>query len=96
MADSVRVITEEWNDIQTQIKTKVDDINATLDEFMSILEDLATNGFIENGAKGSILSFKGNVDDIKGCLEYIHKNISDAITDYVTEVESTDHNKIKT
>lgn len=96
MADSVCVIIEEWNDIQTQIKTKVDDINATLEEFREILNDLATNGFIENGAHDSIVSFKGNVDDIKGCLEYIHKNISDAITDYVTEVESTDHNKIKT
>ena len=96
MADSVRVITEEWNDIQTQIKTKVDDINATLEEFREILDDLATNGFIEAGAHDSIVSFKENVDDIKGCLDYIHKNISDAINGYVTEVESTDHNKIKT
>lgn len=96
MADSVRVITEEWNDIQTQIKTKVDDINATLEEFREILDDLATNGFIEAGAHDSIVSFKENVDDIKGCLDYIHKNISDTINGYVTEVESIDHNKIKT
>ena len=96
MADSVRVITEEWDDIQTQIKTKVDDINATLEEFRDVLNDLATNGFIEDGAHDSIVSFKGNVEDIKGCLEYIYKNISDTIKDYVAEAESTDHNNIKT
>ena len=32
MAESVRVITEEWNDIQTKIKGKVDDIEKTLDD----------------------------------------------------------------
>lgn len=96
MADSVRVITEEWDTIQTEVKTKVDAINSTLEEFRDILNDLATNGFIEAGAHDSIVSFKGNVEDIKGCLEYIYKNISDAIKDYVAEVESTDHNNIKT
>ncbi len=96
MADSVRVIKEEWDAIQEQIKTKVDAINATLKEFREILNDLATNGFIESGAQESIASFRGNVDDIKGCLEYIHKNISDAINDYTAEIESTDHNNIKT
>ena len=51
MAESVRVITEEWNDIQTKIKGKVDDIEKTLDEFKDILNDLVTNGFIESGAQ---------------------------------------------
>ena len=40
MAESVRVITEEWNDIQTKIKGKVDDIEKTLDEFKDILLSL--------------------------------------------------------
>ena len=53
MAESVRVITEEWNDIQTKIKGKVDDIEKTLDEFKDILNDLVTNGFIEPGAHPS-------------------------------------------
>ncbi len=96
MADSVRVITEEWDDIQTQIKTKVDDINATLEEFKDILNDLATNGFIEAGAHDSIVSFKGNVDDIKGCLDYIYQNFSGVIKDYVAEVDATDHNSLQT
>ena len=95
MADSVRVITEEWDAIQTQIKDKVDAINATLEEFKDILNDLAANGFIEAGAHDSIVSFKGNVQDIKGCLDYIYQNISDVIKDYVSEVESTDHNSIQ-
>lgn len=96
MADSVRVITEEWENIQTQIKSKVDDINTTLEEFKEILNDLATNGFIEAGAHDSIISFKENVDDIKGCLDYIYQNISGVLKDYVSEVESTDHNNIQT
>lgn len=96
MADSVRVITEEWDTIQSQIKTKVDDINATIEDFKEILNDLATNGFIENGAKPSIESFKGNVDDIKGCLDYIYQNFSGVIKDYLAEVDATDHNSIQT
>lgn len=63
MAESVRVITEEWNDIQTKIKGKVDDIEKTLDEFKDILNDLVTNGFIESGAQEPMISFMGNVDD---------------------------------
>lgn len=95
MADSVRVITEEWKEIQGQIQTKVDDINETLDEFTGILNDLATNGFIEEGAHEPILSFKGNVEDIKDCLSYIHTNITTVINDYLAEIEKTDHNSLQ-
>ena len=61
-----------------------------------VLDDLATNGFIENGAHDSIVSFKGNVEDIRGCLDYIYQNISTIISDYVAEVEATDHNSLQT
>lgn len=96
MADSVRVIKEEWDTIQDNIKTKVDAINSTLEDFKTILDDFATNGFIEAGAHDPIVSFKGSVDDIKGCLEYIYTNISSVVRDYVDEVEKTDHNKLQT
>ena len=95
MAESVRVITEEWNDIQTKIKGKVDDIEKTLDEFKDILNDLVTNGFIESGAQESMISFMGNVDDIKQCLNYIHQNISNVVKEYIIEIETKDHNNIQ-
>ena len=62
---------------------------------MGILNDLATNGFIEEGAHDPILSFKGNVEDIKGCLSYIHTNITSVINDYIAEVKETDHNSLQ-
>ena len=95
MAESVRVITEEWNDIQTKIKGKVDDIEKTLDEFKDILNDLVTNGFIESGAQEPMSSFMGNVDDIKQCLNYIHQNISNVVKEYIIEIETKDHNNIQ-
>ena len=95
MAESVRVITEEWNDIQTKIKGKVDDIEMTLDEFKDILNDLVTNGFIESGAQEPMISFMGNVDDIKQCLNYIHQNISNVVKEYIIEIETKDHNNIQ-
>ena len=88
MAESVRVITEEWNDIQTKIKGKVD-------EFKDILNDLVTNGFIESGAQEPMISFMGNVDDIKQCLNYIHQNISNVVKEYIIEIETKDHNNIQ-
>lgn len=95
MAESVRVVTEDWNSIKGQIQAKVDNINGTLDEFKDILNDLAVNGFIENGAHDSILSFKGNVEDIKNCLDYINKNITTVIDDYLAEAELNDHNSLQ-
>ena len=95
MAESVRVITEEWNDIQTKIKGKVDDIEKTLDEFKDILNDLVTNGFIESGSQEPMISFMGNVDDIKQCLNYIHQNISNVVKEYIIEIETKDHNNIQ-
>lgn len=96
MADSIRVIKEDWEDIQDKINEKVEAIKTTLDEFKAILDDLATNGFIENGAHDPIVSFKGNVEDIRDCLDYIYQNISTIIRDYVAEVEATDHNSLQT
>ena len=95
MAEDVRLKMSEWETMKENIQTKVDTINSTLDEFTEILNDLATNGFLEGGAHDPILSFKNNVGEIKDCLAYIYSNITKVMDDYATEVENADHSSLQ-
>lgn len=91
MADSVRVVDSEWDDIHDKINRKVKAISTELNEFKNILTDLSSNGFIEGDGHNAIISFNDTITKINSYMENTYKSYSDAVKGFLHDVSSDDH-----
>lgn len=94
MADSVKVVSEDWVAIYKQITGKMEAIDNDMTEFSKILEELSTSGMSEGEASRAIKSFKGNLDKLKECLSDIESTVKSVVQEFSVNVESVDHYQV--
>lgn len=94
MADSVRVVNENWDGIKSQFSDKIDAIEETMTEFSGILKDLATDGVMESEAHDAIVTFQENLDSLKECLAGMKEKTVGTVQDFVQVVDENDHNRL--
>ena len=94
MADSVKVVSEDWVAIYKQITGKMEAIDNDMTEFSKILEELSTSGMSEGEASRAIKSFKGNLDKLKECLSDIENTVKSVVQEFSANVESIDHYQV--
>lgn len=94
MADSVKVVCEDWDAIYRQITGKMETIDNDMTEFMKILEELSTNGMSEGEASQAISSFRGNLNKLKECLSDIENTVKGIVQEFPANVDSIDHYQV--
>lgn len=94
MADSVKVVSEDWYAIYQQITWKMEAIDNDMTEFIGILDELSTSGMSEGEASQAIKSFKGNLDKLKECLSDIENTVKSVVQEFPANVESVDHYQV--
>lgn len=94
MADSVKVVCEDWKAIYQQITGKMEAIDNDMAEFSKILEELSTSGMSEGEASQAISSFRGNLDKLKECLSDIESTVKNIVQVFPANVDSVDHYQV--
>lgn len=94
MADSVKVVSEDWDTIYQQITWKMEAIDNDMTEFIGILDELSTSGMSEGEASQAIKSFKGNLGKLKECLSDIENTVKSVVQEFPANVESIDHYQV--
>ena len=94
MADSVKVVSEDWVAICQQITGKMEAIDNDMTEFSKILDELSTSGMSEGEASQAIKSIKGNLDKLKKCLSDIENTVESVVQEFSANVESIDHYQV--